>query len=211
MNFPSTSVTFFRTVSRNATWRLADVGLDLELALHAVHEDLEVELAHAGDDSLAGLRVAPDPEGRVLFLQLLQRGGQLVLVGLGLGLDGDVDDRIGELHRLEDDRLVLVGQGVAGAGVLEADGRGNVAGEHFLDLVPLVGVHLQQPADPLPLVLGAVVDVAPALERAGVHPEEGEPADIRVGRHLERERREGLAVRGAALDVGVVVAAAGGP
>ena len=49
-----------------------------------------------------------------------------------------------------------------GAGVLEADRRGDVAREHFLDLVPLVGVHLQQPADPLPLVLGAVVDVAAA-------------------------------------------------
>jgi hypothetical protein len=35
--------------------RLADVGLDLELALHAVDEDVEVQLAHALDDRLAGL------------------------------------------------------------------------------------------------------------------------------------------------------------
>ena len=104
--------------------------------------------------------VGAHPEGRILLLELLQRDGQLVLVGLGLGLDGDVDDRVGELHRLEDDRLVLVGQRVPGAGVLEADGRADVAGEHLLDLLALVGVHLQQAADPLPLVLGAVVDVA---------------------------------------------------
>ena len=31
---------------------------------------------------------------------------QLVLVGLGLGLDGHVDDRLGEVERLEDDRRV---------------------------------------------------------------------------------------------------------
>jgi hypothetical protein len=37
--------------------RLADVGLDLELATHAVDEDVEVQLAHAGDDGLAGLLV----------------------------------------------------------------------------------------------------------------------------------------------------------
>src|SRR5690606_30849713 len=37
--------------------RLAHVGLDLELALEAVHDDLEVELAHAGDDRLARLLV----------------------------------------------------------------------------------------------------------------------------------------------------------
>src|SRR3954471_21933846 len=32
--------------------RRADIGLDLELALHAVDEDLEVELAHPLDDRL---------------------------------------------------------------------------------------------------------------------------------------------------------------
>ena len=62
--------------------------------------------------------------------------------------------------------------------------------QHFLDLVALVRVHLQQPADPLPLVLGRVVDVAARLERARVDPEEGQPADVRVGRDLERQRRE---------------------
>jgi hypothetical protein len=41
-------------VSRYATCGLPDVGLDLELALHAVDDDLEVQLAHAGDDGLAG-------------------------------------------------------------------------------------------------------------------------------------------------------------
>src|SRR4051794_26710817 len=33
--------------------RSADIGLDLELALHAVDEDLKVELAHPFDDRLA--------------------------------------------------------------------------------------------------------------------------------------------------------------
>ena len=46
-------------VSRVGDLRLADVGLDLELALHAVDEDVEVELAHAADDGLAGL-AGPD-------------------------------------------------------------------------------------------------------------------------------------------------------
>ena len=40
--------------------RLAHVGLDLELTLHAVNQDVEVKLAHAGDDGLAGLLVVSD-------------------------------------------------------------------------------------------------------------------------------------------------------
>ena len=46
--------------------RLADVRVDAELAHHAVDEHLEVELAHAGDDRLAGLVVGVDLERRVL-------------------------------------------------------------------------------------------------------------------------------------------------
>ena len=34
--------------------RTADAGLDVELALQAVDDDLEVQLAHAGDDDFAG-------------------------------------------------------------------------------------------------------------------------------------------------------------
>src|SRR5262249_3314178 len=47
--------------------RPADVRVDVELALEAVDDDLEVELAHAGDDRLAGLLVRADAEGRVLL------------------------------------------------------------------------------------------------------------------------------------------------
>ena len=53
--------------------RLADVRLDLELAQQAVDDDLEVQLAHAGDDRLAGLAVGTNPERRVLLGELGER------------------------------------------------------------------------------------------------------------------------------------------
>ena len=89
--------------------RPADVGLDPELAHHAVDQHVEVQLAHAGDDRLAGLRVGLDAEGRVFLGQALQGDGHLVLVGLRLGLDLDLDDRLGEGDRLEDHRVVGLG------------------------------------------------------------------------------------------------------
>src|SRR5213596_2978680 len=69
---------------------------------------------------------------------------------------------------LEDDGVVRVAQRVAGLRVLQADGRRDVARAHFLDLLALVGVHLQQATDPLLLVLGAVVDVRAGGEDARV-------------------------------------------
>ena len=59
--------------------RLADVRLDLELTKQTVDDDLQVELAHAGDDGLAGFLVRGNAEGRILFGELLQSDAHLVL------------------------------------------------------------------------------------------------------------------------------------
>ena len=56
----------------------------------------------------AALLVRLDAEGRVLLGQALEGDAELVLVGLRLGLDLDLDDRLREGHRLEDDRVVRV-------------------------------------------------------------------------------------------------------
>ena len=180
--------------------RLADARLDAELALQAVDDDLEVQLAHAGDDDLAGLLVGLDAEGRVLAHQLRQADAELFLVALGLRLDRERDDRLREVHRLEDDRLLLVAQRVAGADLLQADGGGDVAGVDLLDFLTLVGVHLQEAADALGALLGRVVDRRTRRQHARVDADEGELADERVGHQLERQRRERRVVGGRTLD-----------
>ncbi len=86
--------------------------------------------------------------------------------------------------------MLVVAQRVAGARVLQPDRGGDVAGAHFVDLLTLVGVHLQQAADALALVLRRVVDVAAGVEHARVHAEERQLTDERIGRDLERQRRE---------------------
>src|SRR5437763_1697122 len=47
--------------------RAADVRVDRELAQQPVDDDLEVELAHPGDQRLARLVVGSDAEGRILL------------------------------------------------------------------------------------------------------------------------------------------------
>ena len=112
-----------------------------------------MQLAHARDEGLARLRVGLDAEGRVLLGEALERDGQLVLVGLRLGLDLDLDDRLREGHRLEDHGMLGIGERVTGEGVLEADRGGDVAGVDLLDLLAMVGVHLDDAADALLLAL----------------------------------------------------------
>ena len=101
------------------------------------------------DDRLAGLVVGVDLEGGVLLGERAERLAQLVLVDLGLRLDRDGDHRLGELHALEHDRVRRVAERVTGGGVLETDGRDDVAGEDGVLVFAVVGVHLQDAADAL--------------------------------------------------------------
>ena len=171
-----------------------------------------MQLAHAGDDRLAGLLVGGDAERRILFGELLQREAHLVLLGLGLGLDGDVDDRVGEFHGLEDDRMVGIAEGVARRGVLEADGGDDVARGAVRAIDAVVRVHLEDAADALALALGGVQRVGTGLEGAGIHAEVRELADERVSHDLEGERGERLfeVARTGLLFVGVGIRARDG-
>ena len=96
---------------------------------------------------------------------------------------------------------VLVAQRVAGGGVLQADGGDDVAGATLVDVLAVVGVHLQQAADALLVALGGVQDVGAGGQRAGVDAEVGQLADVRVGHDLERQRRERRLRVGRTLDL----------
>ena len=82
-----------------------DISLDLELTKKSVNDYLKVKLAHAGDDGLTRLFIGIALEGRILFGELCKRDSHLLLACLGLGLDSDPDNGIGELHGLKDYRM----------------------------------------------------------------------------------------------------------
>ena len=180
---------------------LTNVSVNLELTEQTVDDDLEVQLAHAGDDGLAGLVVGGHLEGRVLLGELGQSKGHLVLLGLGLGLDGNVDNGLSELDLLEDDLLALGAQGVTGGGVLEADASNDVAGGSVVTVDTLGGVHLEDAAEALALTVGSVDHVGAGLGTAGVNADIGELTDERVGHDLEDQAGEGLVEGRMTLDL----------
>ena len=102
---------------------LAHIGLNLVLALHAVDKNFEVQLAHAADDGLTRILVGPHLEGGILIGQPRQRDAHLFLVGLGLGLNGHRDHRLGEGDRAKRDRMMRRTERVARLQILEAHAR----------------------------------------------------------------------------------------
>jgi hypothetical protein len=175
--------------------RTADAGFDVELALQAVDDDLEVQLAHPGDHDFACRLIGLHAERRILGHQLAETLPELLLVGLGLRLDRERDDGLRKVHRLEHDRLLLVADRVAGRDAFQADRCGDVTSVDFLDLFTLVGVHLQQATKPLALLLRRVEGRRSRGHDAGIHPNECQLTDERIGHDLERQRRERCVVR----------------
>ncbi|CAB4616573.1 unannotated protein [freshwater metagenome] len=171
---------------------LTNVGFNLELATHAVNEDVEVKLAHSGDDGLTGFFIGADLEGGVFFSKALNSRTQLLLVALGLGLDRHVDNRGWEGHRFENNRVARVAQSFTSGGVLESHNSHDVTGTHARDFFTLVGVHLVNLADALLAALHAVEHLSSGFENAGVDAQVGELAQVRVGHDLERKSGEGL-------------------
>ena len=176
--------------------RFARVGLDLELPEHPVPNDLEVKLAHAGDDGLPGFLVCEDAEGRVLLCQALERVGHLLLVELGLRLDGHGDDGIREGRRFEQDRVILITKCVAGGDVLDADDGGDVAGVAGVYVFALVSLNLNEAADAFAFVGARVIDRVALAQLAGIDAEEDELADEWIAPQLEGKRAKfGVVVR----------------
>ena len=74
------------------------------------------------------MKVGSSPAGR-------ESVAELVLVALGLWLDSDGDDRVGERHRFELDRSLVCSEHVTGAGVLETNRGNDVAGVDLVDVL----------------------------------------------------------------------------
>ena len=90
--------------------------------------------------------------------------------------------------------MLFIAERVARRGVLETDRRGDVAGVNGLDILTMVGVHLQDTAHALTTILGGVENGGAGVECTGIDAEEAQAADIGVGHDLECQGGERLVI-----------------
>ena len=170
------------------------VCLNLELTQQTVNDDLQMQLAHTSNDGLTGLFIGVGLEGRILFCQLCQRDAHLLVTSLGLRLDGNADNGLGELHGLQNDGMVLITQSITSGGVLQTDNSSDITCVAAVDILAVVGVHLQDAAHTLLVVLHGVVDGSTSLNLTGVNTEVCQLTNERVGSDLEGQSCEGSVV-----------------
>ena len=103
------------------------ICLHLKLTQQTIHNDLQMQLAHAGDNGLACLRIGVGTESRILLRKLCKSLAHFALSSLCLGLDSQLDNGLGEFHGLKNHRMLLVTDGITCGGKLKAHSRRNVA------------------------------------------------------------------------------------
>jgi len=126
--------------------RFARDHLAVVLAPHALHVDVEVELAHAADDGLLRLFVLVHAEGRVFFREAIERLRKVRLGGAVLRCDRERDDGRGHVHRRQRQIDLAVRERFAGAS-LDAVERDDVACFGGRDLLAVLGVHTEHARD----------------------------------------------------------------
>ena len=107
--------------------RLVDLHVQSEVAQQPVLNHLQVQLAHAADERLAGFGILVGAKRGILLAKHRERVGQLLAVFGALRLDRHRDDRFGKLDRREQNRFAGVAQRVARDRIAQADDADDVA------------------------------------------------------------------------------------
>src|SRR5438552_9429397 len=118
--------------------RRAGRDRDLVVVLDAVDRDLEMELAHPGDQVLARLLVDLDLDARIRLREEPQGLDELRQIGRRLRFDRDRHDGVGIVDDLlERLHVLVVADGGAGDRIFQPDDRDDIAGVDLVDRNPV--------------------------------------------------------------------------
>ena len=165
-----------------------------EPALRTLERDLDVHLAHPGEDLLARLLVAAEPERRILLREATDRGRDLLLVAFRLGRDREAHDGLREAEVRYLDSNLLVGEEVARLRVLQLRDGAQVALTEVERRVVLLALDVEKRAHALLALRAKVHERRVGVHGALQHAEDVDAPCERVGEGLENERRDGSAV-----------------
>ena len=117
-----------------------------------------MEFSHAGNNGLARLLIRSHFKGRIFQGQSLQGGPQFFKIALGVGFNRYGDTGFREGHRFKDDRFLFTADRISRRCMFQAHRGKDISGRDLLNLLPLVGMHLQETPDPFSFPFRSIED-----------------------------------------------------
>ena len=172
------------------------IGLHIELTLHAVDDDFQVQLAHTSDDGLTRFFIGTHAERRIFCSQTRQSQAHFLLVGFRFRFNSLGDYWLRENHFFQHDGCRRIAQGLARSHIFQADASGDVTSAALFDFFAFVGAHLYDTTDAFFFALGGVQYGVALVQNARVHAHESQLTNEGVGHQFECQAREFLCVIG---------------
>mmetsp|Transcript_15354 Transcript_15354/g.20245 ORF Transcript_15354/g.20245 Transcript_15354/m.20245 type:complete len:294 (-) Transcript_15354:21-902(-) len=172
-----------------------NIGLNVELTLHAVNNNFQVKLSHTFNDGLTSFFVTTETEGWILGSKTDKGLRHFLLIGLGLGFDGNLNDGFREFHLLKDDSIVLATESFSGGSILKTNQSNDISSDSRLNFGTVVGMHLKHTSNTFILFLDRVVDSGSGFHNSGVNTGESKSSDERIVGNLEGQSRKRLGIR----------------
>ena len=172
----------------------------LELFFQAVHNDFQMQLAHARNDGLFGLFVEMGAERRVFVAKFGQSLTKFVAVFLIVQIDFHFDNRRRYVDGFQQDRLfVFLTKGVARLGVFHAHESNDFARASLGDFLAFLRLDAENAAHTLAFHLIGVVNAHAVHQLAAKDADEGLLAHIRVVDKFKGQSGKRFIFRGVAL------------
>ena len=175
--------------------RSADICLYVKLTQQTVYNDLQMKFSHSGDDRLTRLRIGMRAESRIFLCQFGKGLTHLTLVILCLRLDRKLDNWLWEFHRLQDNRMLLVTDRITCRRQFKPYCRSNITGINLIDLIPFIGVHLNDTSHTLFLAFRRIQHIRTRIQRTRIYTEKREFTNKWVSHDLKCQCRERLVIR----------------
>ena len=166
-------------------------------------------LTGSGDEEFLGLGIAEESQHGIFFHELVETGAELVFVGAGLGLDGEGDSGLGQLHAgiLNGGRLVA--ESIAGQSVFQFGDSADVAGVQFGDGNRGLALHGRDVGELFQRRTAEVLQGGIVLENSGENFEVGDASGEGIGNGFENVKGNGFGVGLVALGSVAVTAGDG--
>ena len=163
---------------------------DVEAAQQLLDGNVDLEVAHAGDDRLVEIPLHADVERRVLLTQAMEPGAHLLVLPLRLRRDGDLVVRRGERDGSQDDRVRLVAERLPGVRLAELHRGADVAGADVGRVDAILPAKDVELPDLLRALRAGVEDFLAVVEFSREDADERNVARLALAARLEDERRQ---------------------
>ena len=126
---------------------LTSVTFDVKFTLETIDNDVQVKLAHTGDNGLARFFISVNAEGWIFFGEFSETDCHLFLVSLRLWFYCDRYWWIWELDRFEMDWMCWIAKRGTSSSIFETYDCSDIASTNLVDIITLISEHTYKTAN----------------------------------------------------------------